>query len=248
MAKFAVILLAAGKSSRFKDKEKKVFADLDGRAVWLRSLEIFSVREDVVQILITVAPEDRELFDRRYRANVAFLSHAKVVPGGAERYDSVQKALAHCSPEAEFVAVHDAARPCLTREMVDAVFDKAVETGAAVLGAPMSDSLKRATKDGMIAETVPRAGLWTVQTPQVFTRQLLLDAYAQRDAAQGAITDDAQLVEAIGGKVALVESDATNIKVTTKRDIALAAAILKSRPKPKGEGNLHPFANEDMWR
>lgn len=248
MPKFAVVLLAAGKSSRFKDKEKKVFADLDGRAVWLRSLEIFSVRDDVAQILITVSPEDRELFDRRYRANVAFLSHAKVIPGGAERHDSVQKALAHCSPDVEFVAVHDAARPCLTREMVDAVFGKAIETGAAVLGVPLADTLKRTANDGSIVETVPRQGLWTVQTPQVFRRQLLLDAYAQKNAVSGTITDDAQLVEAIGGKVALVESDATNIKITSKRDIALAAAIIKSRPKPKGEGNLHPFANEDMWR
>lgn len=248
MAKFAVILLAAGKSTRFKDKEKKVYSDLDGRAVWLRSLEVFSVRDDVAQILIAVAPEDRELFDRRYRANVAFLSIAKVVPGGAERVDSVQKALAMCTPAADFVAVHDAARPCLTKEMVDDVFSRATETGAAVLGTRLSDSLKRVGKDGIVAETVSREGLWTVQTPQVFRRQLLMDAYAHRDKAKGPITDDSQLVEALGHAVSIVESDATNIKITTRKDLAMASGILKSRPKPKDLGGLHPFADEQMWK
>lgn len=248
MAKFAVILLAAGKSSRFRDKEKKVFADLDGRAAWLRSLEIFSVRDDVAQIIVVIAPEDKDLFDRRYRANVAFLSIAKVVFGGAERYDSVEKALVHVTPEAEFVAIHDAARPCLTREMVDLVFERAAKTGAAVLGVPIADSLKLAAKDGTIAETVDRAGLWSVQTPQVFRRQIILDAYANRVKAGTNVTDDCRLVEAMGVKVSLVEGDGTNIKITSKKDLALAAAIIKSRPKPKGEGFIHPFADDDMWR
>lgn len=247
MSKFAAILLAAGQSSRFKDREKKPFADLDGRAVWLRSLELFSVREDVVQILIAVAPEDRELFERRYRANVAFLSNAKVVNGGAERYDSVQNALAACTPEAEFVAVHDTARPCLTSEMLDRVFQKATEVGAAALACRVFDTIKRADSAGMVVETVPRENLWTIQTPQVFRRKLLMDAYANRDKVSGHVTDDCQLVEAIGGQVALVENDATNIKITTKSDISLASAILKSRPKPKDPAGFHPFADEKMW-
>lgn len=247
MAKFAAILLAAGKSSRFKNKEKKPFADLDGRAVWLRSLELFCVREDVVQILIAVAKEDRELFERRYRANVAFLANAKVIDGGAERYDSVQNALAHCTPEAEFVAVHDAARPCLTAEMIDRVFAKGAETGAAALACRVSDTVKRTDASGVIQETISRENLWTVQTPQVFRRKLLMEAYARRGEIQVPVTDDCQLVEALGEKVYLVENDASNIKVTTQQDLQLASAILKSRPKPKDAGGFHPFADEKMW-
>lgn len=247
MAKFSVILLAAGKSNRFKDREKKQFADLDGRAVWLHSLEIFSVRDDIEQILIVIDPDDEEVFTRRYRANVVFLSNAKVVKGGKDRVDSVQNALAHCSTDSDFVAVHDSARPCVTRELVDRVFQAAIETGAAALAIPVPDTLKRVNPEGFSTETVSREGLWATQTPQVFARQLLIDAYTHRGKIAGPITDDAQLVESIGHPVAMVESEPTNFKITNKRDIALASAVLKSRPKPKGEGFAHPFADDRMW-
>lgn len=248
MAKFAAILLAAGKSSRFRDKEKKPYCDLDGRAVWLRSLELFSIREDVAQILIVISPEDKDLFDRRYRANVAFLSNARLVMGGVERHDSVQNALAMCANDIDLVAVHDAARPCVTREQIDAVFAKAIETGAAILAAPVHETIKRQGEGHVIAETISRAGLWLAQTPQVFDRKLLMDAYANKKKVEGPITDDAQLVEAMGAMVSIVESDLTNIKITTKKDISLAAAILKSRPKPKDPLGSHPFGDEQMWR
>lgn len=247
MATYCAILLAAGKSSRFKDREKKQYADLDGRAVWLHSLDLFAVREDVKQILIVIDPGDEELFDRRYRANVAFLSNAKVVKGGAERVDSVQNALAQCLADIEFVAIHDAARPCVTRELLGEVLEVAVQTGAAALACRVADTLKRVDGQGRSVETVAREGLWYTQTPQVFQRQLLIDAYTRRGKISGPITDDAQLVEALGHPVTLVESDTSNIKITTKKDVSLAAAILKSRPKPKGEGFIHPFAEEKMW-
>src|SRR5260221_1501977 len=93
MAKFAVIMPAAGKSSRFGDKEKKPYASLDGRAVWLRSAELFVARNDVVQTLLVIAPDDQEMFERRYRANIVFMN-VKVVLGGAERFESVANALA----------------------------------------------------------------------------------------------------------------------------------------------------------
>jgi 2-C-methyl-D-erythritol 4-phosphate cytidylyltransferase len=247
MPKYSVILLAAGRSSRFNDREKKQFSDLDGRAVWLYSLELFSIREDVAEILIVIDPDDEEVFLRRYQANVVFLSNAKLVMGGKERVDSVQNALTKCSADVDFVAVHDAARPCASREMIQKVFESAARTGAAALACPVTDTLKRVSKDGKCSETVSREGLWATQTPQVFARKLLIDAYARRAKIKEPITDDAQLVEAIGQPVTLVESDPSNIKITSKRDLALAAAILKSRPKPKPEGFAHPFAEDRMW-
>src|SRR3954463_16325369 len=120
MAKFAVILPAAGRSSRFKDKEKKPFATLDGRAVWLRTAELFVTRNDVAQPLLVVAPDDVETFRIRYTANVAFMN-VKLVPGGRERWESVGNALAQLDPEVEYVAVHDAVRPCVTAELIDSV-------------------------------------------------------------------------------------------------------------------------------
>src|SRR4051794_34270067 len=174
MGPFAVILPAAGRSSRFGDpKQKKIYAELDGRAVWLRAVEPFINRDDVAQTILVIAPEDRELFERRFRPSVAFMN-IRVVEGGAERTDSVARALEVLDPACAFVAVHDAARPCLTPELIDAVFAAARAHGAALPGLPVADTLKRLDPDGLAVETVPRAGLVAVQTPQAFRRDLLL--------------------------------------------------------------------------
>jgi 2-C-methyl-D-erythritol 4-phosphate cytidylyltransferase len=246
MAKFAVILPAAGQSSRFKDKEKKPFAQLEGRAVWLRSAELFVTRSDVCQCIIVIAKGDQEVFRRRYGANLAFMN-VQIAEGGAERFDSVANALALVKPEADVVAIHDAARPCLTEEMVDAVFATGNKTGAAILAIPITDTIKRVNAQQYIGETVSRQGLWLAQTPQVFRKDWLTEAYANRNKADKSVTDDAQLVEATGHQVAVVEGSASNIKITTKSDIFLAEAVLKSRPKPKPAGPAHPFAEEEMW-
>src|SRR5881275_2254208 len=107
MSRFAVILPAAGKSSRFRDKEKKVFVNIDGRAVWLRAAELFVNRKDVVQTLVVVAAEDLDLFRSRYGAHLGLLG-VEVVPGGAERFESVGNALARLRDDVELVAIHDA--------------------------------------------------------------------------------------------------------------------------------------------
>jgi 2-C-methyl-D-erythritol 4-phosphate cytidylyltransferase len=246
VAKFAVVLPAAGGSSRFKDKEKKPFTNLDGRAVWLRCAEMFVTRDDVVQTLIVVSPSDQEMFRRRYTPNMAFMN-IQIANGGAERFESVANALAMLKPEAEYVAVHDAVRPCVTEEQITEVFAAAERTGAALLATPVNDTVKRADAKGKVQETVPRQGLWLAQTPQVFRRDLLLAAYADRGKLGQAITDDAQLVEAAGHPVHVVEGSSTNVKITTKADLHLAEAVLKSRPKPKVAGPIHPFAEEEMW-
>jgi 2-C-methyl-D-erythritol 4-phosphate cytidylyltransferase len=246
MSKFAVILPAAGQSSRFRDKEKKPFALLDGRAVWLRSAELFITREDVCQCLIVIAKTDQEMFRRRYGPNLAFMN-VQIADGGAERFESVANALALLKPEAEFVAIHDAVRPCLTEELIDAVFGKAEKTGAALLAVPVTDTVKRVDAQQQVQETLPRQGLWLAQTPQVFRRDWLEQAYADRGKVGREITDDTQLVEAVGHKVHVVEGATTNVKITTRADLFLAEAVLKSRPKPKPSGPIHPFADEEMW-
>ena len=246
MAKFAVILAAAGQSRRFADKNyKKPFAPLGGRAVWLHSAERFLNRGDVVQLILVIAAEDREYFQFKFASNAAILGIA-VVDGGAERCDSVANALAKVKPEAEFVCVHDAARPCLADEWIDRVFQAAEKTGAAIFAVPVSSTLKRVGQDHVIQETVSRGGLWEAQTPQVFRRELLVEAYAQRGSFPA--TDDAQLVERLGRKVTVVPGSSINLKITTREDLRLAEQALKALPKPKGLGPLHPFADDDKWR
>lgn len=245
MATFAVILPAAGKSSRFRDPHyKKPFVTLDNRAVWLHSVDRFQSRDDVKQVIVVVSPEDREDFHSRFGAHLA-IQGIEVVTGGAERSDSIANALAQVRQEIDFVAVHDAARPCLAEAWIEAVFAAAEKQGAAILAIPVAGTLKRVSR-GQITETVSREGLWEAQTPQVFRRQLLVDAYAQREGF--AATDDAQLVERTGQTVAVVPGSPMNLKITTKEDLRLAAQILKALPKPAGLGPIHPFAGDDMWR
>jgi 2-C-methyl-D-erythritol 4-phosphate cytidylyltransferase len=244
MPRFAVILPAAGQSSRFRDREKKPFANLDGRAVWLRSAELFVSRDDVCQSVVIVAKDDQEMFRRRYGANLAFMS-VKIADGGRERFESVANALALVGPEADFVAVHDAVRPCLTSELINTVFAAAAKTGAALLAVPVADTLKRSDAQGKVEATVDRKGLWLAQTPQVFRRDWLVQAYADRARLGRDVTDDAQLIEAAGHPVYLVEGSPTNLKITTREDLALAEAVLKSRPKPKAPRPIHPFADDE---
>ncbi len=245
MSRFAVILPAAGQSSRFRDKEKKVFTNLDGRAVWLRSAELFITRPDVCQCIVVVAPEDQEMFKRRYAANLAFMN-IQMADGGKERFESVANALALVKEEAEFVAIHDAARPCLMPTLIDAVFGQAAKSGAALLAVPVTDTVKRGDPQNRVQSTLARQGLWLAQTPQVFRRDWLTFAYAARSALKQAITDDAQLLEAVGHPVHLVAGSPSNLKITTKEDLALATAILKARPQPKAKGPAHPFAEDQM--
>jgi 2-C-methyl-D-erythritol 4-phosphate cytidylyltransferase len=247
MSRIAVILPAAGRSSRFSGREKKPFANLDGRAVWLRTAELFVTRNDVCQCLLLIAPEDRELFRTRYAANLAFMD-IQLVDGGAERFESVANALKLVKDDAELIAIHDAVRPCVTSEAIDAVFTRATQTGAAILGVPVADTIKRVDDKKQIQGTQSRKGLWLAQTPQVFRRDWLLAAYAERAKRGTDITDDAQLVEAAGHTVQVVEGSPSNLKITMQSDLALAKAILQSRPAPKPSGPAHPFAEEEMWR
>lgn len=248
MSKFAVILPAAGRSQRFGDKNyKKPFAPIGDRAMWLHTVEQFNNRSDVCQTILVIAEEDSESFHNKFGANLAFLG-IDIAIGGEERTDSVAAGLEKLSDEAQYVAIHDAARPCVEQKSIDAVFAAAVKTGAAILATPIASTIKRATngKSPQIVETVPREGLWAAQTPQVFDREIIERAYAQRGGQ--AATDDAELVQRIGQTVTLVEDSPLNIKITTRRDLRLAEQILKTAPPKKPDGFSHPFAGDDLWR
>ncbi len=245
MAKFAVILPAAGRSSRFHDKHyKKPFVPLANKPVWLHAAERFVNRADVKQTIIVISPEDMEDFRRKFAANTTILG-IDVVEGGAERFDSVSRALARVKPDIDYVCIHDAARPCLADEWITAVFEAAEKSGAAICAIPVAGTLKRVGPNHKIEETVSRTGLWEAQTPQVFDRKLLLEAHAKRGDFPA--TDDAQLVERIGHTVTIVPGSPINLKIATKEDLRLAEQALKAMPKPKLSGG-NPFADDDMWR
>lgn len=254
--KIAVILPAAGNSTRF-GKQNKLETDLAGRAVLVRAIELFANRPTVGQTIVAVNPDQIETFKFKWADKLGFLG-VKVVPGGTvERWETVRNALAKVDDDITHIAVHDAARPVTDSAVIDQVFEAAKRFDAVVPGVPVNATIKRA--DAAIAkpdedddpldailgsagktvvearrviETVPRANLHLVQTPQVFERTLLERAYAMttaKDFDGSAITDDAGLVEALGEPVHLVPGDPLNVKITVPDDVAFAAAVLAMR-------------------
>lgn len=251
MSRFAVIIPAAGRSSRFGGIEKKPFVSLDGRPVWQRAAEPFWSRIDVSRVYLVIAPEDRDDFRKRFGHLLAF-ANAEIVDGGAERFESVANALAKVPENVPLVAVHDAVRPLVTGALVEAVLRAAEEHGAAMPAVPVADTLKQVDPaTNRITGTVPRANVWQAQTPQVFRRDWLVEAYAKRASLAATITDDAQLIEAIGHSVVVVQGATTNFKITTKEDLKLAEAILKARDAKGSSAPETPqwgaFDDEAKW-
>ncbi len=245
MPTFAVIIPAAGQSLRFGGLEKKPFVSLDGRAIWLRTCELFWNRPEVSKVYLVLDAADRDDFRARFGHLMAF-TNAQLINGGAERFESVANALAEIPPEVDFVAVHDAVRPLTQPAHIDAVFAVASQHGAAMLAVPLADTLKRVEADRVV-ETVSRTGLWQAQTPQVFRRDWLVAAYQRFAELPGAITDDAQLIEAAGHTVHVVPGSPANFKITTRDDLTLADAVLKGRT-PKAEAKPRPaFDDEAKW-
>lgn len=237
MSTFAAIIAAAGRSSRFGSaapREKKVFRELQGRAVWLRSVEAFIHRDDVKQTLVIVSPEDMEWFQEKFAPNLAFLE-VELVEGGEQRADSVQNALARVKSDIDFVSIHDGARPLIANQWIDDVFAAAVETSAATLAIPISSTVKRADGNDIV-ETVSRDSLYESQTPQVFARELILEAFAKRGEMNA--TDESSLVEQLGHRVRIVPGSPLNMKITSKDDLRTAEALLSVLPREKGLDKL----------
>jgi 2-C-methyl-D-erythritol 4-phosphate cytidylyltransferase len=225
----AAILLCAGRGERLGAGVEKALAPLAGRPLFLWSLEALE-RCPAIGGIVIVGPA-RKLQDVLAAAG---FGSGKVVAwseGGRERQDSVARGLRALPPGFDLVVVHDSARALVTPELVARVVADAVAHGAAIAAVPLDDTLKRASL-GRIEDTVPRAALWRAQTPQAFRREWLEAAHgvpAAGGRTRVAATDDAALVEGLGHAVHVTEGDPLNFKITTPRDLALAAAWLSRR-------------------
>jgi len=246
MSTVAVILPAAGKSTRFGGKEKKPYISLDGRPIWQRSAELFWSRDDVSKVYLIIAPEDREMFRTRFGHLIAF-ANIQLIDGGEERFDTVANGLAAIPESVDLIAVHDAVRPLAPVSLIDAVFAAAARHGAAIPAIPVADTLKRVDHTtNRITQTISRAGLWQAQTPQVFRRDWLIEAYAKRSSVTEPITDDGQLIEAIGHNVYVTPGSQSNFKITTRDDLEMAEAIIKARAS-KPSKPVFGFNDEAKW-
>ncbi len=225
--KALAIIVAAGSGTRLGASVEKAFVPLNGATLLALNLRTISEIQAIGEVIITV-PQGLENRAREIASAMQMRIPIKIVAGGQERQDSVWIALAYTSKEAELIVIHDAARPLATATLFDSCIRQADTTGAAIAAVPLADTLKRVAA-GNIQETIPRAGLWQAQTPQVFRRNLIIKAH--ENALNGAITatDDADLVERIGEPVAVIESSPLNFKITTAEDLNLAEMILAAQ-------------------
>lgn len=220
-------IIVAGGSSRRMGFDK-TFARLGGRAVILQSIAGFEATASVADIVV-VGRADRLCELQELIAQQQFSKVRHVTAGGLHRQDSVTEGLRHVSATAEFVAVHDAARPLVTPAQIERVFEGARVHSAAALAAPVADTLKRADSERFVCASVDREGLYAMQTPQIFARELLASAYARVAEEKVAVTDEVSAVERLGVKVILVPNHEHNFKITFPGDLRLAELVLKLR-------------------
>jgi 2-C-methyl-D-erythritol 4-phosphate cytidylyltransferase len=219
------IIAAAGAGTRMASDRPKQFLQLAGTPVIIHTLKVFEQCESINEVILVLPAAESAGF-LSLAGKFGLRKVARVVPGGVTRADSVKRGLtAIRAPTAEIVVVHDGVRPFVTVEEVDAVVTAAQTDGAAILVAPVTDTIKQ-VGDGRVVQTLDRGGLRRALTPQCFRYELLRDAYQQADVNDPLLTDESALVEQLGISVSVVEGSARNIKITTLEDLAIAEAIL----------------------
>ena len=230
MEKLVAIVPAAGAGKRLGLGINKAFAVLRGAPLIVHCLAMLARTRLVSQAIVVLAPaeveEGSELLGR-YQADYFPSLPIKVVAGGKERQDSVANALATVPADADYIAVHDGARPFAGRAVFERTLAAAKEQGAAIAAVPVKNTIKVVDAKDVVVDTPVRSTLVAVQTPQVFRAALLKDAYAHLTAHPAAVTDDASVVELLGHRVVVAQGRYENIKITTPEDLVLAEHFLE---------------------
>ena len=220
------IIVAAGDSRRMGFD--KLFATIAGKPVIAHTIQAFE-RADCVGEIIIAARKDRLDEIKGIVRDENFKKVRSIIPGGKHRQDSVRAGLDHLERGAKYVAIHDAARPLITTEQIERVFEQCRMHTAASLAEPINDTLKYADTEFLVTGSVDRHQLYAMQTPQVFERRLIENAYKSIYAEKASVTDEVSAVERLGRKVVLVPNQDLNFKITYPRDLALAEFVLTRR-------------------
>lgn len=228
------VIVAAGKSTRMKSKQSKQFLPVLGKPAIFYTLLAFSQSKSIDEIVIVCREDDKENF-LKLKSENDFNKISSVVSGGQSRQQSVLSGVLSASKKTTHYAIHDGARICILPETIDQVVEKAVLCQAATVGVLVKDTIKVVNGEGAIEQTPDRSRLWSIQTPQVFEKELYLSAVQHGRWQNKEYTDDCQLVEQLGEKVFVVKGEYTNIKMTTPDDLLLAESILKDRGENKNE-------------
>ena len=221
------IIAAAGSGTRMASDQPKQFLLLAGTPVIFHTLKSFEQCDSIHEVIVVLPAEESAGF-LSLAGKFGVRKVARVVPGGATRADSVKRGLlAIRAATAEIVAVHDGVRPFVTIAEIEATVAAAREDGAAILVAPVTDTIKQVSGERIVT-TLDRGSLRRALTPQCFQYELLRQAYQQADVNDAALTDESALVEKLGKPVRIVEGSARNIKITTAEDLVLAEGLLRS--------------------
>jgi 2-C-methyl-D-erythritol 4-phosphate cytidylyltransferase len=222
------LVLAAGAGRRIGGNTAKVFLPLAGRPLLLRTLDrVFSARS-IEQVVLVVAASEVARCEALLRADAALRGRPWLLQiGGATRQQSAKRGLAKIGSDIDIVMIHDGARPLVSASLIDRCVEAVAEKGAVAVGLPVRDTIKMVSEDRRIQSTPERSSLWEIQTPQVFKRELIVDAHerAERDGVE--VTDDAMLVERLGKPVFIIDGERTNLKVTVPEDVWLAESLIR---------------------
>lgn len=225
------IIVAAGSSRRMGFD--KLFALLDGKPVLSHSLRAFSECKEVDEVLVVTREGAMDQVEKLVRGE-KLAKVRKVITGGDERHISVWNGLQAVEARgSEFILIHDGARPLTTPKLIRQTLDLAREHGAACCASQIPDTVKRASIEQMVTESVERTGLWAMQTPQAFSSGLILQAYAALMAKHEMVTDEVSAVQKLGKKIALKKNEEWNFKITFPQDLELAEHVLQLRTKKK---------------
>ncbi|MEZ0329175.1 MAG: 2-C-methyl-D-erythritol 4-phosphate cytidylyltransferase [Dissulfuribacterales bacterium] len=226
------IVAAAGMGVRFGSVVPKQFLPLNGRPVLYHSVNAMLLADFIQEVVVAVHTDYMEQATLAMQ-DLMSVKPVRLVEGGASRQESVKNALLATDPALNWVAVHDGARPLVTPDVIEELCILAKDLGAALLAAPVMDTVKETDEDGLILRTIPRDRLFLAQTPQVCKKADLLRAYEEADKKGLSFTDEAGLLELIGVPVAVMSSDWTNLKITEPVDLQLAELILQARNSEK---------------
>lgn len=222
------IIVAAGEGRRFGGQTPKTFLAICGRPMLLRTLDRFFAARAIGKVVVVVAADQRFRAEALIGSDAAFKDRSWVVQsGGATRQESVRRGLDVVGHDADVIAIHDGARPFVSAALVDHAVNAALDKGAVVVGLPVRDTIKVVSAERWIETTPARESLWEIQTPQVFRRQIILEAHAWGEREGIDATDDAMLVEKKGERVFVLDGERTNFKVTTPDDLWLAESLIR---------------------
>jgi 2-C-methyl-D-erythritol 4-phosphate cytidylyltransferase len=224
----AAIIAAAGVGQRMGHQTAKPYLALAGKPILAHTLEIFEKTREVDEVTLVVHPDELDYCQDKVLSCFTFKKVLRLVPGGKERQDSVYHALKVLQKEEdlEVVLVHDGVRPFITPDQIRLVIEGARHHGAAVLGLPAQDTLKRVDHQGQILQTLERRDIWQIQTPQAFQAAVLGRAFVEAYSHNFYGTDEASLVEELQHAVMVVPGSPWNLKITTPDDLLMAEAML----------------------